>query len=137
MAAKDLLENVIEQKKSIEDIYSELERVLQSNRKLQNDLVTLGKFFKDEIAQIKKYIVESNNVNNRADDNIISIAESVNNLEAKVNGITEGGVAVNSNGSLDELFLRYVRDELSEREKKIVQSVEEILSKELSKTKSK
>ena len=127
MAAKDLLENVIEQKKSIEDIYSELERVLQSNRKLQNDLVTLGKFFKDEIAQIKKYIVESNNVNNRADDNIISIAESVNNLEAKVNGITEGGVAVNSNGSLDELFLRYVRDELSEREKKIVQSVEEIL----------
>lgn len=137
MAAKDLLENVIEQKKSIEDIYSELEKVLQSNRKLQNDLVTLGKFFKDEIAQIKKYIVESNNVNNRADDNIISIAESVNNLEAKVNGITEGGVAVNSNGSLDELFLRYVRDELSEREKKIVQSVEEILSKELSKTKSK
>lgn len=137
MAAKDLLENVIEQKKSIEDIYSELERVLQSNRKLQNDLVTLGKFFKDEIAQIKKYIVESNNVNNRADDNIISIAESVNNLEAKVNGITEGGVAVNSNGSLDELFLRYLRDELSEREKKIVQSVEEILSKELSKTKSK
>ncbi|EDO9682740.1 hypothetical protein GPS25_08620 [Campylobacter fetus] len=137
MAAKDLLENVIEQKKSIEDIYSELERVLQSNRKLQNDLVTLGKFFKDEIAQIKKYIVESNNVNNRADDNIISIAESVNNLEAKVNGITEGGVAVNSSGSLDELFLRYVRDELSEREKKIVQSVEEILSKELSKTKSK
>lgn len=137
MAAKDLLENVIEQKKSIEDIYSELERVLQSNRKLQNDLVTLGKFFKDEIAQIKKYIVENNNVNNRADDNIISIAESVNNLEAKVNGITEGGVAVNSNGSLDELFLRYVRDELSEREKKIVQSVEEILSKELSKTKSK
>ena len=137
MAAKDLLENVIEQKKSIEDIYSELERVLQSNRKLQNDLVTLGKFFKDEIAQIKKYIVESNNVNNRADDNIISIAESVNNLEAKVNGITEGGVAVNSNGSLDELFLRYVRDELSEREKKIVQSIEEILSKELSKTKSK
>lgn len=137
MAAKDLLENVIEQKKSIEDIYSELERVLQSNRKLQNDLVILGKFFKDEIAQIKKYIVESNNVNNRADDNIISIAESVNNLEAKVNGITEGGVAVNSNGSLDELFLRYVRDELSEREKKIVQSVEEILSKELSKTKSK
>ena len=136
MAAKDLLENVIEQKKSIEDIYSELERVLQSNRKLQNDLVTLGKFFKDEIAQIKKYIVESNNVNNRADDNIISIAESVNNLEAKVNGITEGGVAVNSSGSLDELFLRYVRDELSEREKKIVQSVEEILSKELSKTKS-
>ena len=111
--------------------------MLQSNRKLQNDLVTLGKFFKDEIAQIKKYIVESNNVNNRADDNIISIAESVNNLEAKVNGITEGGVAVNSNGSLDELFLRYVRDELSEREKKIVQSVEEILSKELSKTKSK
>ena len=137
MAAKDLLENVIEQKKSIEDIYSELERVLQSNRKLQNDLVTLGKFFKDEIAQIKKYIVESNNVNNRADDNIISIAESVNNFEAKVNGITEGGVAVNSSGSLDELFLRYVRDELSEREKKIVQSVEEILSKELSKTKSK
>lgn len=137
MAAKDLLENVIEQKKSIEDIYSELERVLQSNRKLQNDLVTLGKFFKDEIAQIKKYIVESNNVNNRADDNIISIAESVNNLEAKVNGITEGGVAINSSGSLDELFLRYVRDELSEREKKIVQSVEEILSKELSKTKSK
>lgn len=137
MAAKDLLENVIEQKKSIEDIYSELERVLQSNRKLQNDLVTLGKFFKDEIAQIKKYIVESNNVNNRADDNIISIAESVNNLEAKVKQITEGGVAVNSNGSLDELFLRYVRDELSEREKKIVQSVEEILSKELSKTKSK
>lgn len=137
MAAKDLLENVIEQKKSIEDIYSELERVLQSNRKLQNDLVTLGKFFKDEIAQIKKYIVESNNVNNRADDNIISIAESLNNLEAKVNGITEGGVAVNSSGSLDELFLRYVRDELSEREKKIVQSVEEILSKELSKTKSK
>jgi len=137
MAAKDLLENVIEQKKSIEDIYSELERVLQSNRKLQNDLVTLGKFFKDEIAQIKKYIVESNNVNNRADDNIISIAESVNNLEAKVNEITEGGVAVNSSGSLDELFLRYVRDELSEREKKIVQSVEEILSKELSKTKSK
>lgn len=137
MAAKDLLENVIEQKKSIEDIYSELERVLQSNRKLQNDLVTLGKFFKDEIAQIKKYIVESNNVNNRADDNIISIAESVNNLEAKVNGITEGGVAVNSSGSLDELFLRYVRDELSEREKKIVQSVEEILSKELSKIKSK
>ena len=58
MAAKDLLENVIEQKKSIEDIYSELERVLQSNRKLQNDLVTLGKFFKDEIAQIKKYIVD-------------------------------------------------------------------------------
>ena len=137
MAAKDLLENVIEQKKSIEDIYSELESVLQSNRKLQNDLVTLGTFFKDEIAQIKKYIVESNNVNNRADDNIISIAESVNNLEAKVNGITEGGVAVNSSGSLDELFLRYVRDELSEREKKIVQSVEEILSKELSKTKSK
>lgn len=137
MAAKDLLENVIEQKKSIEDIYSELEKVLQSNRKLQNDLVTLGKFFKDEIAQIKKYIVESNNVNNRADDNIISIAESVNNLEAKVNEITEGGVAVNSSGSLDELFLRYVRDELSEREKKIVQSVEEILSKELSKTKSK
>ena len=137
MAAKDLLENVIEQKKSIEDIYSELERVLQSNRKLQNDLVTLGKFFKDAIAQIKKNIVESNNVNNRADDNIISIAESVNNLEAKVNGITEGGVAVNSSGSLDELFLRYVRDELSEREKKIVQSVEEILSKELSKTKSK
>ena len=44
MAAKDLLENVIEQKKSIEDIYSELERVLQSNRKLQNDLVTLGTF---------------------------------------------------------------------------------------------
>ncbi|WP_180997628.1 hypothetical protein, partial [Campylobacter concisus] len=78
-----------------------------------------------------------NNVNNRADDNIISIAESVNNLEAKVNEITEGGVAVNSSGSLDELFLRYVRDELSEREKKIVQSVEEILSKELSKTKSK
>lgn len=137
MAAKDLLENVIEQKKSIEDIYSELERVLQSNRKLQNDLVTLGKFFKDEIAQIKKYIVESNNVNNRADDNIISIAESVNNLEAKVNEMTEDGVAVNSSGSLDELFLRYVRDELSEREKKIVQSVEEILSKELSKTKSK
>ena len=137
MAAKDLLENVIEQNKSIEDIYSELERVLQSNRKLQNDLVTLGKFFKDEIAQIKKYIVESNNVNNRADDNIISIAESVNNLEAKANEITEGGVAVNSSGSLDELFLRYVRDELSEREKKIVQSVEEILSKELSKTKSK
>ncbi len=137
MAAKDLLENVIEQKKSIEDIYSELERVLQSNRKLQNDLVTLGKFFKDEIAQIKKYIVESNNVNNRADDNIISIAESVNNLEAKVKQITEDGVAVSSNGSLDELFLRYVRDELSEREKKIVQSVEEILSKELSKTKSK
>lgn len=137
MAAKDLLENVIEQKKSIEDIYSELERVLQSNRKLQNDLVTLGKFFKDEIAQIKKYIVESNNVNNRADDNIISIAESVNNLEAKVKQITEDGVAVSSSGSLDELFLRYVRDELSEREKKIVQSVEEILSKELSKTKSK
>ena len=137
MAAKDLLENVIEQKKSIEDIYSELERVLQSNRKLQNDLVTLGKFFKDEIAQIKKYIVESNNVNNRADDNIISIAESVNNLEAKVKQITEDGVAVSSNGSLDELFLRYVRDELSEREKKIVQSVEEILSKELSKIKSK
>ncbi|MBF0928338.1 MAG: hypothetical protein HXK56_05770 [Campylobacter concisus] len=137
MAAKDLLENVIEQKKSIEDIYSELERVLQSNRKLQNDLVTLGKFFKDEIAQIKKYIVESNNVNNRADDNIISIAESLNNLEAKVKQITEDGVAVSSNGSLDELFLRYVRDELSEREKKIVQSVEEILSKELSKIKSK
>lgn len=137
MAAKDLLENVIEQKKSIEDIYSELERVLQSNRKLQNDLVTLGKFFKDEIAQIKKYIVESNNVNNRADDNIISIAESLNNLEAKVKQITEDGVAVSSNGSLDELFLRYVRDELSEREKKIVQSVEEILSKELKKIKSK
>lgn len=137
MAAKDLLENVIEQKKSIEDIYSELERVLQSNRKLQNDLVTLGKFFKDEIAQIKKYIVESNNVNNRADDNIISIAESLNNLEAKVKQITEDGVAVSSSGSLDELFLRYVRDELSEREKKIVQSVEEILSKELSKIKSK
>lgn len=137
MAAKDLLENVIEQKKSIEDIYSELERVLQSNRKLQNDLVTLGKFFKDEIAQIKKYIVESNNVNNRADDNIISIAESLNNLEAKVKQITEDGVAVSSNGSLDELFLHYVRDELSEREKKIVQSVEEILSKELSKIKSK
>lgn len=137
MAAKDLLENVIEQKKSIEDIYSELERVLQSNRKLQNDLVTLGKFFKDEIAQIKKYIVESNNVNNRADDNIISIAESLNNLEAKVKQITEDGVAVSSNGSLDELFLGYVRDELSEREKKIVQSVEEILSKELSKIKSK
>lgn len=137
MAAKDLLENVIEQKKSIEDIYSELERVLQSNRKLQNDLVTLGKFFKDEIAQIKKYIVESNNVNNRADDNIISIAESLNSLEAKVKQITEDGVAVSSNGSLDELFLRYVRDELSEREKKIVQSVEEILSKELSKIKSK
>lgn len=137
MAAKDLLENVIEQKKSIEDIYSELKRVLQSNRKLQNDLVTFVKFFKDEIAQIKKYIVESNNVNNRADDNIISIAESVNNLEAKVKQITEDGVAVSSSGSLDELFLRYVRDELSEREKKIVQSVEEILSKELSKTKSK
>ena len=137
MAAKDLLENVIEQKKSIEDIYSELERVLQSNRKLQNDLVTLGKFFKDEIAQIKKYIVESNNVNNRADDNIISIAESLNNLEAKVKQITEDGVAVSSKGSVDELFLRYVRDELSEREKKIVQSVEEILSKELSKIKSK
>lgn len=137
MAAKDLLENVIEQKKSIEDIYSELERVLQSNRKLQNDLVTLGKFFKDEIAQIKKYIVESNNVNNRADDNIISIAESLNNLETKVKQITEDGVAVSSNGSLDELFLHYVRDELSEREKKIVQSVEEILSKELSKIKSK
>lgn len=137
MAAKDLLENVIEQKKSIEDIYSELEKVLQSNRKLQNDMVTMGRFFKGEISQVKKFIVESNNVNNRADDNIIHIAESLNNLETKVNQIIEDGVGVSSSSSLDELFLRYVRDELSEREKKIVQSVEEILSKELSKIKSK
>jgi len=137
MAAKDLLENVIEQKKSIEDIYSELEKVLQSNRKLQNDMVTMGRFFKGEISQVKKFIVESNNVNNRADNNIIHIAESLNNLETKVNQIIEDGVGVSSSGSLDKLFLRYVRDELSEREKKIVQSVEEILSKELSKIKSK
>jgi hypothetical protein len=121
---------------SIDDIYADLGKVLQSHKKLQNDMVIMGRFFKDEIAQLKKIIVEGNNLNNKTDESIINLAENLSNLETKVNQIMESGISVSSCG-LDELFLRYVRDELSERENKIVQSVEEFLSKELVKIKGK
>ena len=135
MAAKDLVENVMEQKRSIEDIYSELEKVLQSHKKLQTDMVIMGKFFKDEISQVKKSLVESNKSNSATDTNLIDIATNINNLENKLNQILENGVGVSGGGDLDKLFLKYVRDELTERENKVVQQVEEILAKQLSKAK--
>ena len=131
MAAKDLLESVKEQKRSIDDIYIELERVLQSHKKLQSDIVTMGKFFKSEISHVKKSFIESNKANSGSDNNIVAIAESLNNLENKVNQIIENGIGISGGGNLDELFLKFIRDELAEREKKLVQQVEEILSKRL------
>ena len=135
MAAKDLVENVMEQKRSIEDIYSELEKVLQSHKKLQTDMVIMGKFLKDEISQVKKILVESNKSNSATDTNLIDIATNINNLENKLNQILENGVGVSGGGDLDKLFLKYVRDELAERENKVVQQVEEILAKQLNKAK--